>query len=247
MTRSNWPVLCAVFSALAGCASLSVGPAYLPAASVAGRFEVAMLSLADLPQREDELAAQSEALIAVTQKMVTVSTGRGLSLGALAGCGTAMLALQGAQNCFTGAAKGAAIGALAGRAAGEQAVATKFEPISATEMVKALRRSDMQLGRVQAQLGAVLAAQDAELAALEAARDLGEVPTEAYAHRRAAVAAYRSDLAQRLTRTAQEAKAVSANLNKAEAAGQSGLAWHRHRVANLERNALSARAEIRLF
>lgn len=245
MTRSNWPVLCAVFSALAGCASLSVGPAYLPAASVAGQSEVAMLSLADLPQREDELAAQSEALIAVTQKMVTVSTGRGL--GALAGCGTAMLAPQGAQNCFTGAAKGAAIGALAGRAAGEQAVATKFEPISATEMVKALRRSDTQLGHVQARLSAVLAAQDAELAALEAARDLGEVPTEAYAHRRAAVAAYRSDLAQRLTRTAQEAEAVSANLNKAEAAGQSGLAWHRNRVANLERNALSARAEIRLF
>lgn len=190
---------------------------------------------------------QAQALTKMTREIVRKSTYNGAALGAVAGCGLAVLAPGAAKNCIGGVATGAAVGAVVGHAQGEKQVAKRMQLVSPSALVRSIGKTTDQVAQIEMTLPSLLAAQDIELAELSQKMTRGEITEETYAARADQIRADRSELAQALSVSAAQAHQAHENLKIAEARGQTGLDWHIHATKNLSRDVMSARSTIDLL
>lgn len=211
---------------------------------ISSRSATPAMSFATAPAKMD---AQAVALTELSQRIVVQTTLRGAGIGAAVGCGIAVVSAGNAHNCIAAAATGAVGGAVIGNIAGKREVARRIELISASAVVRTLRKTNDQMAVVASSLPARLAQQKEALSQLELHRATGAIDAIAYREGRAAIMAERQALADALLQTQSHADQARANLLAARAEGQTGLDWHIGATRNLAREASSARSSISLL
>lgn len=201
------------------------------------------LSFAAQPAQMD---AQAKALTQLSHRIVVQSTIKGAAVGALVGCGLAVVSSN-TSHCLTAAAVGGAGGAVVGHVKGKRQVARRVEKVSPSAIVRTLRSTNDQMELVKSSLPARLAAQEQMLAHLEMQRATGAMDAATYARARASIAAEREAIAMSLIQTEKNAKQAVANLQTAQRQGQAGLDWHISATSKLANEAHSARSSISLL
>ncbi len=205
------------------------------------------MSFLAAPQDDVIMAEQSKALAQAMDKIVRESTIKHAAIGAAVGCGVAVLASTGASKCLVGAAAGGAMGAVSGVISGKRDVAHRLELVSANQLVRTIRASRGHLTSITSDLPEMLANQEAEVLMLQQQKASGVLSHEDYDARVGSIRAARTELAETLLLSSQQAAVARSNLSQAAAQGQSGLEWHMGAIDQMERDTLSARAQISLL
>jgi outer membrane lipoprotein SlyB len=221
--------------ALSGCANMPGTKTAVPAS----------MSFQATSANEAVLLEQTATLDRMMKDIVRHTTIKHAAVGAAIGCGLAVVTSS-ASSCLTAAAAGGAVGAVSGHLAGKRDVARRIE-LSANSIVRSIRKSNTQLGDINADLPKFLAQQDADVKGLTSLRTMGTISTKEFDARLAMIRTNRAELAEALLMSSQQARTASANLREAAAQGQSGLEWHISAVDQMEREALSARSSIALL
>jgi outer membrane lipoprotein SlyB len=222
--------------ALSGCANMPGTKTAVPAS----------MSFQTTSANEAVLLEQTATLDRMMKDIVRHTTIKHAAVGAAIGCGLAVVTSS-ASSCLTAAAAGGAVGAVSGHLAGKRDVTQRIELVSANSIVRSIRKSNTQLGDINADLPKFLAQQDADVKGLTSLRTMGTISTEEFDARLAMIRTNRAELAEALLMSSQQARTASANLREAAAQGQSGLEWHISAVDQMEREALSARSSIALL
>lgn len=191
--------------------------------------------------------AQAKALEGLSRRIVVQTTLKGAGIGAVVGCGLAVVSAGSAQHCVAAAAAGAAGGALIGNAAGKRKVAREISAISPSAVVRTIRRTNAQMALIRESLPARLAAHEDALTRLDVQRATGQIDTRAYTAARTAIATEREAIALALIETQSNATQAENNLRAAKDKGQSGLDWHIGAASKLSKEASSARSSISLL
>jgi hypothetical protein len=197
--------------------------------------------------QETQMSAQTEALSNMTRDIVRKSTVKGAAIGALAGCGLAIISAANAKNCVASALTGGAVGALVGNAAGKTHAAKRVELVSPSALVRSIGKADDKMDAVTRDLPTLLAQQDTEISNLNVKMKNGQITQDQYAHRFEVIKANREQLAKALSLSAAQANEAHRNLQSAQSEGQTGLDWHLSATENLARDATSARSAITLL
>lgn len=209
------------------------------------RFDTTQFAFsAEQPVRVD---AQTAALTELSERIVIQTTIKGAGIGAVIGCGLAIVSAGNAKNCIAAGATGAAAGAIVGHVAGKREVTRRVETVSPSAVVRTLRKTNTQMALVTDALPARLAAQEASLVQLDLQRATGHLTPKAYARAHAGIMAERQALAVALLKTESHANQATTNLRAAQSQGQTGLDWHIANTAKLAREASSARSSIKLL
>lgn len=222
--------------ALSGCANSPRSASIAPAS----------MSFQASSTDEAVLLQQTATLDRMMSDIVRHTTIKHAAVGAAIGCGLAVVTAS-ASNCVAAAAAGGAAGAVSGHIAGKRDVARRMELVSANSIVRSIRKSNTQLGDINADLPKFLAQQDADVKGLNSLKSMGTISAEEYESRMNAIRSSRAELAEALLMSSKQARTASANLREAAAQGQSGLDWHISAVDQMEREALSARSSISLL
>ena len=196
---------------------------------------------------EIQMAEQTKALNSMTRDIIRKSTMNGAAIGALAGCGMAVLSAGNAKNCVSAALSGGAVGAIAGNIKGRQQAAKRVELVSPSALVRSIGKADDHMETVSRDLPSLLAKQDAELTSLNRQLGAGQITETQYAKRFEIIKANREQLAEALGLSASQANEAHSNLKNAQSQGQTGLDWHLSATQNLAREATSARSAISLL
>ena len=93
----------------------------------AGVTQSAFGSSAQKTAAEKALEKEAQSLTQVTRNIVVKNTVEGAVMGALAGCGLALLMGGGGDDCARGAMVGGVVGGVAGNQVGQKAAAVKKE------------------------------------------------------------------------------------------------------------------------
>lgn len=197
--------------------------------------------------QEAALSEQAVALRHMTQDIIRKSTTRGMAIGAVAGCGLALVSASNAKNCVTAAVAGGAVGALAGHAQGKKQAVKRVELVSPSALVRSIAKANDKMEVVSQDLPNLLAQQDTDLAALNQQMAQGQITEAEFAHRFEVIKANRAQLAEALSLSAAQANEAHRNLQSAASQGQTGLDWHLHATKKLAREATSARSAISLL
>ncbi|MGH1576135.1 hypothetical protein [Planktotalea sp.] len=203
--------------------------------------------LASSLANEEVMMEQAGALTKMTRDIIRKSTVQGAAVGAVAGCGLAILSASNAKNCVTGVIAGGAVGALTGNAVGKKQAQNRVQLVSPSALVRSIGKADDRMDVVSRDLPGMLAAQDAELNTLTLKMAQGEITEAQYTQRFEVIKANRAQLAEALSLSATQANEAHRNLQEAQAKGQSGLDWHLSATKNLARDATSARSAITLL
>lgn len=197
-------------------------------------------------QQERVLMDQATALDRMSKDLVRKATLNGAAIGALTGCGLAVVG--GSKNqCIQAALVGGAAGAVAGHAKGKAQVKKRVEIVELSRVLPSLRKTTTQLGLVSGGVDALIAEQNAEIKALKQQVATGQVSQEAFDARLSDIRLVRSELAQSLSLSASQAKQANLALQNAQAQGQTGVDWYISATQKLEQDSVSARAKLSLL
>ena len=197
-------------------------------------------------QQEHVLAEQADALNKMSTDLVRKTTLNGAAIGALAGCGLAVVG--GSKNqCIQAALVGGAVGAVTGHAKGKARVAKRVEIVELSRVLPSLRTTTNQLGVVASGVDTLIAEQDAEIFALKQQVEAGQLSQETYETRLSDIRLVRSELAQALSLSASQAKQANLALQNAQDQGQTGVEWYISATEKLEQDSVSARAKLSLL
>jgi hypothetical protein len=197
--------------------------------------------------QERALADQAHALDRLSRDMARKSTTTGAAIGAVAGCGLAIVSSSAKAQCLKGAVAGGVIGGVAGYAHGQSQVQKQVELISANTLLPSVRQTKDQLEVVKGGVASVIARQDAELMQMKSQLALGQISQAQYDERISAIKASRAELARALTQSAVNAGQANAAVKDAVRRGQTGLGWYLMETKKIQDESLSARAQISLL
>ncbi|WP_176219103.1 hypothetical protein [Planktotalea arctica] len=193
------------------------------------------------------MAEQTSALTQMTRDIIRKSTLNGAAIGAIAGCGMAVLSAGNAKSCVTAALSGGAVGAVAGNIKGRQHAAKRVALVSPSALVRSIGKADDRMDAVTRDLPELLKQQDAELVTLNSQVSAGQITEAQFTQRFEVIKANRQQLAEALSLSAAQAEEAHTNLENAQSKGQTGLEWHLSATQNLAREATSARSAISLL
>lgn len=204
-------------------------------------------TIMNVAAEEARMAEQTTALNRMTRDIIRKSTVNGAAIGALAGCGLAVISASNAKNCIGAAVVGGAVGAIAGNASGQKQAQKRIELVSPSALVRSIGKANDNMTGLRQDLPKLLAQQDAELDTLNAQLKNGQITEKQYTQRFEVIKANRAQLAEALSLSAAQANEAHRNLQAAQAKGQTGLDWHLSATQNLARDATSARSAISLL
>lgn len=226
---------------LAGCADNSVTRQDI------SERPVSLLSFESNTHQENLVSQQASALNDLSHDILRASTVKGAKIGAVVGCGLALVSAANAQKCVVGAVTGGVIGAIIGRQAGKRQIKNRVELVNPNHLVRSIRQTNDTMESLTDNLPQLLAAQDRELDALSLERDMGTVSQAAYDARYTEIKTHRAKLAQSLTLSAHQANLAGSNLDHAASQGQTGLNWHFGAARNIAKQADYARYSITIL
>ncbi len=196
--------------------------------------------------QERLLTNQAHALDRMSKDLVRKTTFKGAAIGAVAGCGLAVVGGSKAK-CAQAALVGGVLGGVAGNAAGKAQVNRRVELVELNRILPSLRKTNDQMEVVAGGVSNLMAKQDAEIAQLKADLTHGATTQAAYDARLSEIRTVRSELAQALTLSAGQARQAKEALVAAQSQGQTGIDWYIAETNKLEAEAVSARAQLSLL
>ena len=206
-----------------------------------------LVSFSNNSQHENTVSRQADALNGLSNDLVLASTIKGAKIGAVVGCGLAILSASNAKNCIVGAVTGSTTGALIGHSSGKIQIAQRVELVNPNQLVRSIRKTNDTMEILTTSLPDLLEAQNEELEVLSFNRDMGTLSQEAYEKRYSEIQASRTALAESLSLSASQANLATNNLENAATRSQTGLEWHFGATKQIAEQAESARSSISLL
>ncbi|MDE1130480.1 MAG: glycine zipper family protein [Ascidiaceihabitans sp.] len=241
MTRTLTLLLLLSVNLLAACTDNTV------TRQIGENGSASLVSFSNNSQHENTVSRQADALNGLSNDLVLASTIKGAKIGAVVGCGLAILSASNAKNCIVGAVTGGATGALIGHSSGKIQIAQRVELVNPNQLVRNIRKTNDTMEILTTSLPDLLEAQNEELEVLSFNRDMGTLSQEAYEKRYSEIQASRTALAESLSLSASQANLATNNLENAATRGQTGLEWHFGATKQIAEQAESARSSISLL
>lgn len=203
-------------------------------------------STAPHTQQDRILLDQAEALDRMSKDLVRKTTFRGAAIGAVAGCGFAVIGGS-AGRCAQAALAGGVIGGVAGHVSGKAQVQNRVELVELSRVLPSLRQTSEQVALVSGGVDDLVASQDAEIRVLKQDLAEGVISQDIYDERLADIRDIRAQLAEALSLSAAQAKQANQSLREAKDQGQTGVEWYINATSDVEDQAVSARAQLSLL
>ncbi|WP_424980026.1 hypothetical protein [Leisingera sp. S232] len=194
---------------------------------------------------ERALEAEARNLNQVSRNIIVKNTLEGAAVGALAGCGLALLLGGDGGDCAAGAAAGAVVGGVGGHAVGAKTAKKNEEIVRTKEVVANLSQVSTRLNSVEAKLRNVLSSQSAEIRSLKRQLQAGQVSESAYKTRVRAINSNRSAVQASLAKSEQNMVNAKGQIAQARSQGQPGLAQASQAAESNRRRLARTRATIK--
>lgn len=172
---------------------------------------------------ERDLEKQVQNLDTVTRNIVVSNTVQGAALGALAGCGLALMLGGDGGDCARGAVAGGVVGGVAGNQVGQAAAEKKREMVQRDQVLAKLKGVSAKLDDVEVKLQSVLKSQNAELASLRRQVQANQVSQTDYNTRLKAINSNRQTVQSGLAKSEANIVKTRQEIQSATKQGQSGL------------------------
>lgn len=172
---------------------------------------------------ERQLEADAKSLKQITNNIIVRNTVEGAVVGALAGCGLAVLMGGNAQDCARGAAVGGVVGGVAGNNVGRQAAQKKVELVQRDQVLANLKGVSAKLNVVERNLAAVVKSQNSEISSLRRQLKAGQISQASYSSRINAINSNRSTVAAALADSERDVVKSRNEIRAAQQKGQTGL------------------------
>jgi hypothetical protein len=205
--------------ALAGCTGTTGGDG----ASSSSGAAVASSVSAKKTDAERKLEAEAKSLNQVTNDIIVRNTVEGAVVGALAGCGIALLMGGDGNDCARGAVVGGVAGGVTGNQVGRAAAAKNVELVKRDQVLANLRGVSTRLNSVESNLRSVVRAQNAEIASLNRQLAAGQVTKSSYNARVNAINSNRRTVESALAASERNIVKTRNELRSARQQGQQGL------------------------
>lgn len=205
--------------ALAGCTGTTGGDG----ASSSSGAAVASSVSAKKTDAERKLEAEAKSLNQVTNDIIVRNTVEGAVVGALAGCGIALLMGGDGNDCARGAVVGGVAGGVTGNQVGRAAAAKNVELVKRDQVLANLRGVSTRLNSVESNLRSVVRAQNAEIASLNRQLAAGQVTKSSYNARVNAINSNRRTVDSALAASERNIVKTRNELRSARQQGQQGL------------------------
>ena len=205
--------------ALAGCTGTTGGDG----ASSSSGGAVATAVSAQKTDAERKLEAEAKSLNQQTTDIIVRNTVEGAVVGALAGCGIALLMGGDGNDCARGAVVGGVAGGVTGNQVGRAAAAKNVELVKRDQVLANLRGVSTRLNSVESNLRSVVRAQNAEIASLNRQLAAGQVTKSSYNARVNAINSNRRTVDSALAASERNIVKTRNELRSARQQGQQGL------------------------
>jgi hypothetical protein len=223
MSRFGYIGISIVLLGLAGCVetttSGSSGTPGTPAPS-----NLASSPSSQKTAAERNLEAEAKSLSKVTNDIIVRNTVEGAVIGALAGCGIALMLGGDGEDCAGGAVVGGLAGGVAGNQVGRAAASKNVELVNRDQVLANLRGVSTQLNSVEANLRTVVRAQNAEISSLNRQLAAGQISESSYKARVNSINSNRRTVDSALASSEQNIVKTRNEIRSAESQGQQGLA-----------------------
>jgi len=207
--------------ALAGCTETTSGGA--SGASTKPASAVALSSSSQKTAAEKKLEAEAKSLNQVTNNIIVRNTVEGAVVGALAGCGIALLLGGDGDDCASGAVVGGLAGGVAGNQVGRAAAAKNVELVKRDQILANLRGVSTRLNSVEANLRSVVKAQNAEITSLNRQLAAGQISKSSYNARVNSINSNRRAVDSALASSERNIVKTRNEIKSAQRQGQQGL------------------------
>ncbi|MCB2130167.1 MAG: hypothetical protein KDE03_14080 [Rhodobacteraceae bacterium] len=167
----------------------------------AGVTQSAFGSSAQKTAAEKALEKEAQSLTQVTRNIVVKNTVEGAVMGALAGCGLALLMGGGGDDCARGAMVGGVVGGVAGNQVGQKAAAVKKELVRQDAIIANLKGINSKLNGVESNLRKVVNAQNSEIRSLQRQVANKQISSSAYNSRIKAINSNRQTVINALAKS----------------------------------------------
>jgi uncharacterized protein YcfJ len=214
-------VLIVVGLALAGCTETTSGSS--SSASTKPSSSVALSSSSQKTAAEKKLEAEAKSLNQVTNNIIVRNTVEGAVVGALAGCGIALLLGGDGDDCASGAVVGGLAGGVAGNQVGRAAAAKNVELVKRDQILANLRGVSTRLNSVEANLRSVVKAQNAEITSLNRQLAAGQISKSSYNARVNSINSNRRAVDSALASSERNIVKTRNEIKSAQRQGQQGL------------------------
>jgi len=172
---------------------------------------------------EKNLEAEVKSLNKVTSDIIVRNTVEGALVGALAGCGLALMLGGNGDDCARGAVAGGVVGGVAGNQVGKAAAEKKVELVKRDEVLANLRGVSTRLNSIETNLNAVLKSQNAELASLRRQVGAAQISKSSYDARVKAINSNRRAVDAALAVSEKNMVETRNEIRVAQEKGQTGL------------------------
>ena len=196
---------------------------------------------------ERKLEAEARSLNKVTGDIITRNTVQGVAVGAIAGCGLAVLMGGDASDCAKGALVGGAVGGVAGNAAGRAAANANKELIKRDRLIADLKGVSTRLNGVQSNLSRVLRSQNAEIKSLNRQLASKQLSQSSYNARMRAINANRKVVSNELLKSEKNIIKTRNEIKTAQQKGQRNLGGADRAAASNQARLAKTRKQIQLL
>lgn len=172
---------------------------------------------------ERKLEAEAKSLNQVTNNIIVRNTVEGAVVGALAGCGIALLLGGDGDDCAAGAVVGGVAGGVTGNQVGRAAAAKNVELVKRDQVLANLRGVSTRLNSVETNLRAVVRSQNAEIASLNRQLAAGQITKSSYNARVNAINSNRRAVDSALAASERNIVKTRNEIKSAQRQGQGGL------------------------
>lgn len=200
-------------------------------------------------KKKEEIALEREArsLNQVSNDIIVKNTVEGAVLGAVAGCGIALLLGGDGADCAKGAAVGGIAGGVGGNQVGKQAAQKNKEIVKSAEILKNLSSVSQRLNSVEVKLRSVLRAQNAEVRSLKRQLDAQQISKSSYQSRVKAINSNRSAIRASLEKSEKNIVKAQGEIASARKAGQPGLSAAARAASGNKARLARTKASIKLI
>jgi hypothetical protein len=204
-------------------------------------------SSANKTDEERKLEAEAKSLNKVTGDIIARNTVQGVAVGAIAGCGIALLLGGDAADCAAGAVVGGVAGGVAGNAAGRAAANANKELIKRDRLIADLKGVSTRLNGVEARLNSVLRAQNAEINSLNRQLKSKQISQSSYSQRMQAINSNRKVVSGELLKSEKNIAKTRNEIKAAQQQGQQGLVSADRAAASNQARLAKTRQQIKLL
>ncbi|MEM7472690.1 MAG: hypothetical protein AAF340_15175 [Pseudomonadota bacterium] len=196
--------------------------------------------------QERKLEQDVRSLNQQTQSIITKNTLQGAAVGALAGCGVALLFGGDGGDCARGAVAGGVVGGVAGNQVGKKAAKVNQELVKQRETIAKLSGINKRLGGIEANLRSVVRSQNAEISSLRRQVNAKQISASQYNARVKAIQSNRKNVRDGLVKAENNVTKSQVELAKLEKQGGKPLTQTKRAASSTKSRLTRLRKSVRL-